>query len=88
MGTLRNEQIGNASGLFNLLRNVGGGVGISVVNTLVARHQQIHRAELAGNIATGNPAFSTCIRQLAGQWPNWQGRISLHEELMELSKAL
>ena len=47
MGTLRNEQIGNASGLYNLLRNIGGGIGISVVNTLVTRHWQLHRAELA-----------------------------------------
>jgi DHA2 family multidrug resistance protein len=57
MGTLRNEQIGNASGLFNLMRNVGGGIGISMVNTLVARHSQIHRAELAQNLSLGNPAF-------------------------------
>jgi DHA2 family multidrug resistance protein len=57
VGTLRNEQIGNASGLFNLMRNVGGGVGISLVNTLVARHSQIHRALLVHNIAPQNPAF-------------------------------
>jgi MFS transporter, DHA2 family, multidrug resistance protein len=57
MGTLKNEQIGNASGLFNLMRNVGGGIGISMVNTLVSRHSQIHRAELVQNIAPENPAF-------------------------------
>ena len=34
MGTLRNEEIGNASGLYNLMRNVGGSIGISVVNTI------------------------------------------------------
>ncbi len=44
VATLRNEQIGNASGLFNLLRNIGGGIGISVVETLIARRQQVHRA--------------------------------------------
>ncbi len=57
MGTLKNEQIGNASGLFNLMRNVGGGIGISMVNTLVSRHTQIHRAELVQNLAPENPAF-------------------------------
>jgi DHA2 family multidrug resistance protein len=57
MGTLRNEQIGNASGLFNLVRNVGGGIGISMVNTMVARHAQVHRAELVQNLSPGNPAF-------------------------------
>jgi MFS transporter, DHA2 family, multidrug resistance protein len=47
MGTLRNEQIGNASGLFNLLRNIGGSAGISIVNTLVTRHSQIHRVDFS-----------------------------------------
>jgi MFS transporter, DHA2 family, multidrug resistance protein len=57
MGMLRNEQMGNAAGLFNLMRNVGGGIGISIVNALVVRHGQIHRAMLAQNLAAGNPAF-------------------------------
>ena len=57
VGTLRNEQIGNATGLFNLMRNVGGGIGISAVNTLVARHAQMHRALMVQNLAPQNPAF-------------------------------
>jgi len=46
MGTLPNQQIGNASGLYNLLRNIGGSIGISVVNTIVTRHTQVHRVDL------------------------------------------
>jgi MFS transporter, DHA2 family, multidrug resistance protein len=46
MATLPNEQIGNASGLYNLLRNIGGSIGISIVNTLVVRHWQVHRVDL------------------------------------------
>jgi DHA2 family multidrug resistance protein len=60
MGTLSNEQIGNASGLYNLLRNVGGGIGISLVNTIIARHQQSHRSDLAHNIAN-NSAFQRSL---------------------------
>ncbi len=55
MGTLANEQIGNASGLYNLLRNVGGSIGISVVNTIVARHEQLHRSELVHSLSAGSP---------------------------------
>ena len=47
MGTLGNQQIGNASGLYNLIRNIGGSIGISVVNTIVTRHSQIHRVDFA-----------------------------------------
>lgn len=53
LGTLRNEQIGNATGLFNLLRNIGGSVGISVAETLVARREQLHRTELSRYLAPG-----------------------------------
>jgi DHA2 family multidrug resistance protein len=55
MGTLSNEQIGNASGLYNLLRNVGGSIGISIVNTIVARHEQLHRSELVHSLHATNP---------------------------------
>ena len=53
MAFLKNEEIGNASGLYNLLRNIGGSIGISVVNTIIARHEQVHRSEMAGLL---NPA--------------------------------
>ena len=49
---LANEEIGNASGLYNLSRNVGGSVGISIVNTIVTRHQQLHQNELVRSITS------------------------------------
>lgn len=45
-GTLRNEQIGNASGLFNLMRNVGGSIGISIATTLLVRRSDVHQSEI------------------------------------------
>jgi MFS transporter, DHA2 family, multidrug resistance protein len=53
MAFLKNEEIGNASGLYNLLRNIGGSIGISVVNTIVSRHEQVHRNELVASLAPG-----------------------------------
>jgi DHA2 family multidrug resistance protein len=53
MAFLKNEEIGNASGLYNLLRNIGGSIGISVVNTIVSRHEQIHRSELSASLNPG-----------------------------------
>jgi DHA2 family multidrug resistance protein len=64
MGTLANEQIGNASGLYNLLRNVGGSVGISVVNTIVARHEQLHRNELVHSLTPSNPLLQQRLAML------------------------
>ncbi len=50
MAGLPNEEIGNAAGLFNLLRNVGGSIGISIVNTVVARHEQVHHVRLGAHL--------------------------------------
>jgi MFS transporter, DHA2 family, multidrug resistance protein len=55
MATLSNERIGSASGLYNLLRNIGGSIGIAITNTIIARHEQIHRAELARYISRTGP---------------------------------
>jgi MFS transporter, DHA2 family, multidrug resistance protein len=55
MAFLKNEEIGNASGLYNLFRNIGGSIGISVVNTIVARHEQLHRTELSRSLSAARP---------------------------------
>ena len=57
MGTLPNEEIGNASGLYNLMRNVGGSIGISIVNTVLARHEQVHRNYLVYAITNTSHTF-------------------------------
>jgi DHA2 family multidrug resistance protein len=57
MGTLPNEEIGNASGLYNLMRNVGGSIGISVVNTVLARHEQVHRSYMVHNVTGVSHTF-------------------------------
>lgn len=46
LGTIPKTETGNASGIFNFLRNVGGSIGISVANTISQRHTQAHRFEL------------------------------------------
>jgi MFS transporter, DHA2 family, multidrug resistance protein len=57
MGTLKNEQIGNATGIFNLMRNLGGSIGIAMVTTLLARGAQAHQAIMSPHFAPDNPAF-------------------------------
>lgn len=66
MGTLPDEQIGNASGLYNLFRNLGGGVGISLVETIVARHEQMHRSDLVKYVNPGHEASRNAIGAIGG----------------------
>jgi DHA2 family multidrug resistance protein len=54
--TLGKEQIGNATGLYNLMRNIGGSVGISITTTLLARRAQVHQAMLVSHVTPYDPA--------------------------------
>jgi DHA2 family multidrug resistance protein len=57
MGTLRNDQIGNAAGIQNLLRNIGGSVGISFVSTMLDRFAQAHQAFMTAGVSALNPIY-------------------------------
>ena len=62
MGKLEQEQVGNAAGLYNLLRNVGGSIGISVVNTLLVRRAQVHQSEIVHSISPGSPLVQRTLQ--------------------------
>jgi len=53
MGTLPKAEIGNASGIFNLMRNVGGSVGISIVTTLLVRNAQVQQVNMVAHLTPG-----------------------------------
>ena len=64
LGTMPQEQIGNASGIFNLLRNIGGSIGISTANTIAQRHLQSHRNEMVHSLSNANPILYGAIGNL------------------------
>jgi DHA2 family multidrug resistance protein len=65
MGTLSNEQMGNATGIFNLMRNLGGSVGIAGVTTLLARKAQAHQAMMVGHLTPYDPAYQNWINTVS-----------------------
>jgi MFS transporter, DHA2 family, multidrug resistance protein len=76
MGTLSREQIGNATGIFNLMRNLGGSIGISAITTLVTRHAQASQANLIWHMSKFNFNFQQQLAHLqsalANSTGNWQ----------------
>jgi len=64
-GTLTNEQIGNATGIFSLMRNLGGSFGIAGVTTMLARGAQVHQAAMVSHLTPYDPAFQQRLRELA-----------------------
>jgi len=39
---IEKSQVGSASGLYNMMRNLGGSIGISILGTLLTRREQFH----------------------------------------------
>jgi len=60
-GTLRNDQIGNASGIFNLMRNVGGSIGISIAQTLLTRRTDVHQNEILNSVPQTGQQFQNSL---------------------------
>lgn len=61
MSQLGQAQIGNASGLYNLMRNLGGSIGIAFVTTMLARDAQAHQALMVGHLTPTDPAFAQVL---------------------------
>ena len=59
---LRQDQMGNATGLYNLMRNIGGSLGIAFVTTMLARDAQVHQAMMVSHTTPYDPAF---VQQVA-----------------------
>jgi DHA2 family multidrug resistance protein len=66
LGTLRNDQIGNAAGIQNLLRNLGGSVGISFVSTMLDRNAQAHQVFMTDRISLLNPVYLQQLNRVQG----------------------
>jgi DHA2 family multidrug resistance protein len=67
--TLAPEQRADGTGLFNLSRNVGSSVGISVVSYLLIRNNQVNHATIASHVTAFNHAFdSGIVRGALSPW--------------------
>jgi len=89
LGDLKKEQVGNASGLYNLMRNIGGSVGISVVETLLARHSQFHQDRLVNNLASTGQAWQNRVDALTNALTPSSGAGLAHSQaIAEIGRQL
>jgi len=54
LGTLPPDRVKNASGLFNLTRNLGGALGLALINTVLNDRTDLHIARLQERVTWGN----------------------------------
>ena len=64
LGTLPPERLKNASGLFNLTRNLGGAVGLALINTILNNRWDQHVQHLREAVAWGHQTAEETLSNL------------------------
>ena len=65
LGGLAPERLKLASGLFNLMRNLGGAIGIAVCGTILNDRTNLHFLRLAEHLNTTNAAMVSLIQRVS-----------------------
>jgi DHA2 family multidrug resistance protein len=67
---IEREDAGSASGLFNMMRNLGGAVGIALLQTFLTKREQFHSNVLSQSVSLFEQATRTRIEQLTQYFIN------------------
>jgi MFS transporter, DHA2 family, multidrug resistance protein len=91
-GTISRQQMGNATGIYSLMRNLGGGIGISAVTTFLARGAQQHQAAIISHLTPYDPTFQERMRQFGrvfgGNGAIQQGYAAIYGQVLRQSSLL
>jgi MFS transporter, DHA2 family, multidrug resistance protein len=86
--TLAPEQRAEGTGLYNLSRNVGSSVGISVVSYLLTRNNQINHATIASHVTAFNHVFdNSIVRHALSPWTA-SGRAALDQVIQRQASII
>jgi len=95
MATIPNKEMGNATGLSNMLRNIGGSIGISMATTAIIRRAALHQTEIGAHLSPSDAIFQMKSRLIAmyvghqlGPASGRPGSMGLIYRLMEQQSAL
>ena len=61
---MERENAGSASSLFNMMRNLGGAIGIAVLQTFLTKREQFHSNVLSDSVSLFDEATRTRLAQL------------------------
>jgi DHA2 family multidrug resistance protein len=64
MDAIKPERMGNATSLFNLMRNIGGSVGIAATGTLLARRSQAYTSVIGSHVTGYAPETQSMMAQM------------------------
>jgi MFS transporter, DHA2 family, multidrug resistance protein len=68
LGSLPPERLKYASGLFNMMRNLGGAVGIALCGAILNARTNFHFVAIASNLTPANGAMTRLMGELAARY--------------------
>ncbi|MBP2232096.1 DHA2 family multidrug resistance protein [Azospirillum agricola] len=68
LGTLPPDKLKNGSGLYNLMRNLGGAIGLAVINTVLIERGALHTNRLGDNLNLARPEVQQTLDGLAASF--------------------
>jgi DHA2 family multidrug resistance protein len=84
LGTLAPAMLKNASGLYNLMRNLGGAVGLAAINTMVQERGALHRTQLGESVTWARAGATRFIDGITGAF---SGRLDGAADLAALKQV-
>jgi DHA2 family multidrug resistance protein len=82
LGTLSPERVKNASGLFNLMRNLGGAIGLAVINTTLYDRLDLHLARLHEQVNWARRPATETLNRLATHFQGPDAHLMALKQLM------
>jgi DHA2 family multidrug resistance protein len=77
-GSLKPEQMANASGIFNLMRNVGGSVGIALITTLSTRFAQARQTTLVAHLTPYDTSYQSAVSTASSLFAAHGDKVAAH----------
>src|SRR5256886_9815856 len=63
LATIRLERLGNATAAYNVVRNIGGSIGVALATTLLVRRSQAHQTTLVSHLDVWDADTSARLKQ-------------------------
>jgi DHA2 family multidrug resistance protein len=75
LGSLPPERLKYASGLFNMMRNLGGAVGIAVCGAILNSRTNFHFSAIASNLTPANGSMTRLVHSVSQRYADVTGNV-------------
>jgi len=86
LGSLPPDRLKYASGLFNMMRNLGGAIGIAVCATILNDRTNLHFLRLAEHLNATNVSMQEMLHQVSAKFASVNGGDLVHGQAVALKQ--